>query len=95
MTRPGFVVLALAVGFVTAASAQTLTAEQRTACKADFEKFCQGTTPGGWSHRRLPEQTACPDQRRLPQGRRRPEEIGRSKRTPPSRAAAASDVPPL
>jgi hypothetical protein len=47
MTRPGFVVLALAVGFVTAASAQTLTAEQRTACKADFEKFCQGTTPGG------------------------------------------------
>ena len=47
MTRPGFVVLALAVGFVTAASAQTLTAEQRTACKADFEKYCQGTTPGG------------------------------------------------
>ncbi|MEO6783039.1 MAG: cysteine rich repeat-containing protein [Bradyrhizobium sp.] len=47
MTRSGFVVLALAVGFVTAASAQTLTAEQRTACKADFEKYCQGTAPGG------------------------------------------------
>lgn len=47
MTRPSFAVLALAVGFVTAASAQTLTAEQRTACKADFEKYCQGTTPGG------------------------------------------------
>jgi hypothetical protein len=47
MTRPGFAVLALAVGFVTAASAQTLTAEQRTACKADFEKYCQGIAPGG------------------------------------------------
>jgi hypothetical protein len=47
MTRPGFAVFALAVGFVTAASAQTLTAEQRTACKADFEKYCQGTAPGG------------------------------------------------
>jgi len=47
MTRPGFVILALAFGFVTAASAQTLTAQQRTACKADFEKYCQGTTPGG------------------------------------------------
>jgi hypothetical protein len=47
MTRPGFVVLALAFGFVTAASAQPLTAEQRTACKADFEKYCQGTAPGG------------------------------------------------
>jgi len=47
MTRSGFVVLALAVGFVTAASAHPLTAEQRTACKADFEKYCQGTAPGG------------------------------------------------
>ena len=24
-----------------------MTAEQRTACKADFEKYCQGTAPGG------------------------------------------------
>jgi len=47
MIRPGFVVLALGFGFVTAASAQTLTTEQRTACKADFEKYCQGTAPGG------------------------------------------------
>jgi hypothetical protein len=47
MSRLGFIVLALAVGSVTAVSAQTLTAEQRTACKADFEKFCAGTKPGG------------------------------------------------
>ncbi|MGH6764112.1 MAG: cysteine rich repeat-containing protein [Bradyrhizobium sp.] len=47
MPRLGFVVLAIAVGSVTAASAQTLTAEQRTACKADFERFCAGTKPGG------------------------------------------------
>jgi hypothetical protein len=27
--------------------AQELTAEQRSACKGDYEKFCKGTTPGG------------------------------------------------
>jgi hypothetical protein len=27
--------------------AQTLTAQQRTACKADYEKYCSGTSPGG------------------------------------------------
>jgi hypothetical protein len=27
--------------------AQELTAEQRSACMGDFEKFCKGTTPGG------------------------------------------------
>ena len=30
-----------------AAFAQTLTAAQRTACKADYDKYCSGTTPGG------------------------------------------------
>ena len=30
-----------------AAVAQELTAEQRTACKGDYEKYCKGTTPGG------------------------------------------------
>ncbi len=29
------------------AFAQELTAEQRSACMADYEKFCKGTTPGG------------------------------------------------
>jgi len=42
-----FAVLALAIGFSTAALAQELTAEQRDACKADYEKFCKGTIPGG------------------------------------------------
>ena len=30
-----------------AAVAQDLTAEQRSACKGDYEKYCRGTTPGG------------------------------------------------
>jgi Cysteine rich repeat len=30
-----------------AAFAQELTAEQRSACKGDYEKYCKGTTPGG------------------------------------------------
>ena len=30
-----------------AAVAQELTAEQRTACKGDYEKYCKGVTPGG------------------------------------------------
>jgi hypothetical protein len=30
-----------------AASAQELTAEQRSACMGDFEKYCKDVTPGG------------------------------------------------
>jgi hypothetical protein len=30
-----------------AAFSQELTAEQRSACKGDYEKFCSGTVPGG------------------------------------------------
>ncbi len=30
-----------------AAFAQELTAEQRSACMGDYQKFCKGTTPGG------------------------------------------------
>jgi hypothetical protein len=29
------------------AAAQTLSAEQRAACQADYDKFCKGTMPGG------------------------------------------------
>jgi hypothetical protein len=29
------------------AIAQDLTAEQREACRGDYEKFCRGTLPGG------------------------------------------------
>lgn len=39
-----------AAGFVllsAAASAQDFTAEQRAACRGDYNKFCQGTRPGG------------------------------------------------
>jgi hypothetical protein len=47
MTRLSIAVAAFAFGFSTAAFAQNLTAEQRTACKADFEKYCASVTPGG------------------------------------------------
>lgn len=47
MPKLGLTVFAVVFGFSTAASAQNLTAAQRTACKADYEKYCSGTTPGG------------------------------------------------
>ena len=47
MSKLHFAMLAVLVGFSTAALAQAPTAEQRTACKADYEKYCAGTTPGG------------------------------------------------
>jgi hypothetical protein len=34
-------------GSFSAALAQNLTAAQRTACKADYEKYCSTVTPGG------------------------------------------------
>jgi hypothetical protein len=42
----------LLTGFLTfvafaPALAQDFTAEQRAACKGDYEKFCRGTMPGG------------------------------------------------
>jgi len=40
----------LIVGFLcssASAFAQELTAEQRSACMVDYEKFCKGTEPGG------------------------------------------------
>jgi len=47
MERLSVAVVAFAIGFSTAAFAQNLTAAQRTACKADYDKYCAGTTPGG------------------------------------------------
>lgn len=32
---------------LNAATAQDMTAEQREACKADYDKYCKGTMPGG------------------------------------------------
>ena len=47
MSKLCFAVLAVAIGFSGAATAQTLTAEQQAACKADYQKYCKGTMPGG------------------------------------------------
>ncbi len=47
MSKTSFVVAAIAFGFSSAALAQTLTAEQQAACKADYQKYCKGTMPGG------------------------------------------------
>jgi Cysteine rich repeat len=37
----------IAIGLSGAAYAQALSAEERAACQADFDKYCKGTTPGG------------------------------------------------
>jgi Cysteine rich repeat len=47
MSKLSFAVVAIVMGFSTAALAQELTAAERTACKADYEKYCTGTMPGG------------------------------------------------
>jgi hypothetical protein len=47
MPKLSFAVLVLAFGVSTTTLAQELTAEQRTACKADYDKYCTGTMPGG------------------------------------------------
>ena len=47
MFRRFTVVFILVAGFSSAAFAQNLTAAQRTACKADYERYCSGVMPGG------------------------------------------------
>jgi hypothetical protein len=47
MRRLTIVVAVFTIGFSAAAFAQNLTAQQRTACKGDYEKYCTGVTPGG------------------------------------------------
>ena len=39
--------IAIALLMSAPAIAQDMTAEQRTACKGDYDKFCAGTMPGG------------------------------------------------
>lgn len=41
------ILIAIALCFSMPALAQNMTAEQREACKADYDKFCKGTMPGG------------------------------------------------
>lgn len=38
---------AVALCLAAPASGQDMTAEQRAACKGDYDKFCKGTMPGG------------------------------------------------
>jgi cysteine rich repeat protein len=47
MIRLSIGAVAFTVGFSTAGFAQDLTAAQRDACKADYEKYCSGVMPGG------------------------------------------------
>ena len=51
-----------------AASAQELTAEQRSACMGDYEKYCKGVTPGRRTHHRLPRQGERQARARLQEG---------------------------
>ena len=45
MSKLRFAVLALAIG--CSGSAVAHTTDQRGACKADYDKYCTGTLPGG------------------------------------------------
>jgi hypothetical protein len=45
MTRT--ILIAALLGLSGVAYAQDLTAEQRSACMGDYEKFCKGIAPGG------------------------------------------------
>jgi hypothetical protein len=47
MMRTMIIAAVLALTSLSAAFAQDFSAEQRAACKGDFEKFCKGTIPGG------------------------------------------------
>lgn len=45
MSKLSFAAIAVAIAFSGAASAQS--SDPRGACKADYDKFCAGTAPGG------------------------------------------------
>ena len=47
MLKLHMAIIVFVIGFFSAAFAQVLTAEQRAACKSDYDKYCSGTTPGG------------------------------------------------
>ena len=47
MLKVSIAVVACAVGFSAAGFAQNQRGAMREACKADFEKFCSGVSPGG------------------------------------------------
>ena len=47
MTRTIALAAVLTITALTPVVAQEITAEERTACTADYEKYCRGTFPGG------------------------------------------------
>jgi hypothetical protein len=47
MSKLCFTLAVIAIGVSGVAHAQTLTAEERAACQADYDKYCKGTMPGG------------------------------------------------
>ena len=47
MTRTVLAALVFTTFAFTVASAQEFSAEQRAACKGDYDQFCKGTMPGG------------------------------------------------
>jgi hypothetical protein len=47
VSKLAFAVFVVTAAFSNAVLAQALTSEQRAACKADYEKYCANTTPGG------------------------------------------------
>ena len=46
-TRIAVLAATLMLSALTPAMAQSITASERTACKADYDKYCRGTFPGG------------------------------------------------
>jgi hypothetical protein len=64
-SKLAFAVAVVATGFSSTVFSQTLTSEQRTACKADYAKYCKDTTPGGG---RI---IACLDKQQLSEGCRK------------------------
>jgi hypothetical protein len=47
MTRIAILASAFLLSSLTSALAQEITAEERTACSVDYDKYCKGTFPGG------------------------------------------------
>jgi hypothetical protein len=47
MTRLTIFASALLLSSLTSALAQEITADERAACTADYDKYCKGTFPGG------------------------------------------------
>lgn len=47
MSRVAVAVIAATLGLSGIAQAQTLTAAERAACQADYDKYCKSVIPGG------------------------------------------------